>query len=206
MIDNHHAKKDTTHTSTEEGFAYFYFSKNDSELPKDDPTAQILGSFLRQLASLPGYPQKTFKALRKLHNEMKDRQVTHDVKRFEEVLLELVDLLPRTFIVLDGLDEIERPRDAKPILQFLVRLAQASKNPVKIFISSRDETHISDSLAGAECGFNRMHIVDENHTDIKEYIKNEMQEIGVDWPGPLRDEVERTLCAQAGGIYDSISQ
>lgn len=200
VIDRYWVRDASDAHAAKEGFAYFYYSKNDPGLSEGDPTAHILGSFLRQLATLPGYPEKTFKTLFKLRDSMKAKSMTSDVRSYEKVLSELADLLPRTFIILDGVDEIERATDADYIVKFLIGLAQRSERPIKIFISSRDELHLRRNIEHAYRISERISIVDENHPDIKEYIQARVQDVGFDWPNEVRQKVNITLCDQASGM------
>ncbi|KAF7535742.1 hypothetical protein G7054_g5122 [Neopestalotiopsis clavispora] len=201
VIDRYWIKDVSDTHAAKEGFAYFYYSKNDPGLSNGDPTAQILGSFLRQLATIPGYPKKTFKTLLKLRDDMENKMMTSDVQGFEKALSELSGFFPRTFIFLDGLDEIERPADADKIIKILVELAQKSERPIKIFISSRDEVHLRRSFEYADRIYERISVVDENHPDINGYIRIRVQKVGRDWPEGVKQKVESTLCDQARGMF-----
>lgn len=184
----------------DEGFAFFYYSKNDQEL-KGDPIAHILGSFLRQLSTVPHYPDAIYTKLINLRRHMEEKKISYDPKRCREFLTELVDLLPRTFIVLDGLDEIEEPSDVEEIVQFLVRIVEKAKRPVKIFISSRDETYIRDELSKAEHNLIHIHFMRENQPDILEYVQKRTAKIGHRWDPEVKQQVEKTLCDNAQGMF-----
>ncbi|KAF3019814.1 hypothetical protein E8E14_012763 [Neopestalotiopsis sp. 37M] len=201
VIDRYWIKDASDIPAAKEGFAYFYYSKNDPGLSNGDPTAQILGSFLRQLAMIPGYPEKTFKTLLKLRDDMTNKMMTSDVQSFENALLELANLLPRTVIILDGLDEIERRADAEHIIKVFVELAQKSERPIKIFISSRYELHLRRSLEYADRIADQISIDDENRRDINDYIQIKVQDVGRDWPDEVKQKVEATLCDQARGMF-----
>ncbi|RYC65916.1 hypothetical protein CHU98_g284 [Xylaria longipes] len=184
----------------DEGFAFFYYSKNDQEL-KGDPTAHILGSFLRQLATVPHYPEEIYTGLSELRRHMEEKKITFDAKRCKETLSKLVDLLPRTFIVLDGLDEFENPSDIEDIVRFLIDLVEKSERPVKIFISSRGEPYIREELLKAKHNLAQLTFVDENQPDIEEFVQKRTQEIGRWWGAEIKQEVETTLCKGANGMF-----
>ncbi|KAI0449027.1 hypothetical protein F5B21DRAFT_495696 [Xylaria acuta] len=186
----------------DEGFAFFYYSKNDQEL-KGDPVAHILGSFLRQLATVPHYPKQVYTGLIELRRHMDEKKVTFDAKRCKETLSQLVDRLPRTFILLDGLDEFEKPEDVEEIVRFFIRLVENSERPVKVFISSREETYISHELLEAKQTLAQITIYDENQPDIKEFVQKRTEEIGCrwGWETEIKQEVETTLCKGARGMF-----
>ncbi|KAI0860616.1 hypothetical protein F4860DRAFT_199063 [Xylaria cubensis] len=200
VVDRYWVKGSSEDKPINEGFAFFYYSKNDQEL-KGDPVAHVLASFLRQLATVPHYPEHVYNGLVKLCRHMKDNKVTFDTKLCKETLSELVDLLPRTFIILDGLDEFENPSDVEDIVGFLVELGEKSEHPVKIFISSRGEPYIQDELLKANHNLAQIDFSNENQPDIEKFVHKRMERIGRFWEPSLKDEVIETLCNEARGMF-----
>lgn len=134
---------------------------------------------------------------------MEEKKITFDAKLFKEILSQLVDLLPRTFIILDGLDEFENLSDIAGIVRFFVELVEKSERPVKIFISSREEPYIRDELLKAKHNLGQITILDKNQPDIKEFVQQRTQEIGSYryWATEVKQKVETTLCDNADGMY-----
>ncbi|KAI0546424.1 hypothetical protein F4679DRAFT_557848, partial [Xylaria curta] len=182
------------------GFAFFYYSKNDKSLA-GNPVAHTLASLLRQLATVPRYPGRIYTGLSKLYHDMQKEQITFDGKRFKETLLQIVNLLPGTVIVLDGLDEFENERDIGSIVRFFGELVEKSERPVKIFISSRGESYIRDELFKFKQILTRIDFSDENQPDIEEYVKTRIEDISHRWGTEVKDEVQTTLCDKARGMF-----
>jgi hypothetical protein len=125
----------------EQGAVVYFYCKRD-EPDRQDPT-KIMQSLVRQLSvQLPGcgVPKPVM-------NEYEEREKDAFSSRhlsFQEcqkLIVSLLDIYPQTTIVIDALDEIDR-ESRKPFLESLNVIAQASKNLVKIFVSSRDDDDI----------------------------------------------------------------
>ncbi|KAI1828523.1 hypothetical protein F4861DRAFT_544755 [Xylaria intraflava] len=200
VVDRYWVEDTSRCEPIDEGFAFFYYSKNDQEL-KGDPIAHILGSFLRQLATVPHYPAEVYTGLIILRHRMEERKITFDAKHCKEILSHLVDLLPRTFIILDGLDEFENSSDIREIIRFFVELVKKSERPVKIFISSRGEPSIREELLRAKGNLTQITILDKSQPDIKEFVQKRTREIGRWWSPELKQKVETTLCDLADGMF-----
>ncbi|KAJ2988525.1 hypothetical protein NUW58_g3928 [Xylaria curta] len=204
VIDRYWAKDTSPGERINEGFAFFYYSKNDREL-KGDPLAHILGSFLRQLATVPHYPKHMYTCLVELHDLMEERKITLDIERYKQILLQLTNLLPRTFLVLDGLDEFEKKTDVADIVGYFVELVEKSDRPIKVFISSRWRPYISNKLIKAKHNFSQLVLSNENQADIEKFVqqftRGRAEEIGLSWDTELKNEVETTLCAKARGMF-----
>ncbi|GAW17761.1 hypothetical protein ANO14919_072280 [Xylariales sp. No.14919] len=200
VVDRYRVENTSECEPIDEGFAFFYYSKSDQEL-KGDPIAHILGSFLRQLATVPRYPKDVYTGLIELRRLMEDAKITFDANHCKETLSQLVDLLPRTVIVLDGLDEFESSSDVGDIVQFFIEVVENSERPVKIFISSREDPYIRDELLEAKNNLAHITFFDENQPDIKKFVQKRTQEIGRWWNPEIKQKVETTLCDQANGMF-----
>ncbi|RWA07141.1 hypothetical protein EKO27_g7963 [Xylaria grammica] len=200
VVDRYRVESTSECEPIDEGFAFFYYSKSDQEL-KGDPIAHILGSFLRQLATVPRYPKDVYTGLIELRRLMEDAKITFDAKHCKETLSQLVDLLPRTVIVLDGLDEFESSSDVGDIVQFFIELVEKSERPVKIFISSREDPYIRDELLEAKHNLAQITFFDENQPDIKRFVQKRTHEIGRWWNPEVKQKVETTLCDRANGMF-----
>ena len=88
----------------------------------------------------------------------------------KELLLEFINLYPKTTLILDALDECDKGKRSALVEIFDYFLANASR-PVKIFISSRPDSDIKDrfkSRANIE-----IQAID-NHNDIATFVENEI--------------------------------
>jgi hypothetical protein len=131
--------------------AYFYCMRNPAE-PQRGRGDQILASLVRQLAgTAPDKPilspvvDQYEDAIAGL-GEFEDQAWTADESG--RVLLELMGEYPAATIVLDALDEVNQ-EDRQELLDILSSLLQDSPNPLKIFISSRDNYDIVTHFEGS---------------------------------------------------------
>ncbi|KAJ8120870.1 hypothetical protein ONZ43_g2534 [Nemania bipapillata] len=183
---------------TDEGFAFFYYSKIDQEL-RGNPEAHILGSFLRQLARVSHYPKRIYTSLVKLYNSMKDQGMTFNGKLYQENLVQLVNLFPRTFLVLDGLDEMA-DNYIENIVEFLIELVKKSERVVKVFISSRQTPTITKLFLYHNPI--KINVSYRNQPDIRKFVHKFVYETkNDDWDSDLKREVEKTLCEKASGMF-----
>ncbi|GKU10778.1 hypothetical protein FLAG1_11572 [Fusarium langsethiae] len=182
----------------DEGFAFFYFRKTDQD--SGDRMLNVLRSFVRQLATIPNHPKKMIAFLIQRYRDMEKTKQPFDKKFCEESLLQLVNFLPRTVIILDGLDEFDK-EDMKAIMEIMVKLLKESRRPLKMFISSRDRSDIRSSLLNAGSMLATIAIADKNEPDIEKFVKQRVKEIGEDWGQDVRDEVEKRLCTESGGMF-----
>ncbi|KAK1238154.1 hypothetical protein MKX08_002733 [Trichoderma sp. CBMAI-0020] len=171
--DNSQGEIDEVNSNVDEGFAFFYYSKNNKEVT-DDPVINVLRSFLRQLAQVPHYANGIFDDLASqcLKMEKAQRAFTPDFCRKQ--ISTIVNALPRTTLVLDSLDELE-PQHMQEIISFLVDLVNDSKRPVKIFVSSRFTTDIYNEVRRATNKPTRMDIAEQNQGDIESFRDDEVK-------------------------------
>ncbi|RGP66319.1 ankyrin repeat [Fusarium sporotrichioides] len=198
VVDRYRNNDRRNNVPIDEGFAFFYFRKTDQD--DGDRMLNVLRSFVRQLAIIPNHPKKMVAFLIKRYQDMEKIKQPFDKKLCEESLLQLVHLLPRTVIVLDGLDEFDK-EDMKTIMETMVKLLKESRRPLKMFISSRDRSDIRSSLSNAGSMLATIAIADKNEPDIEKFVKQRVKEIGEDWGQEVRDEVEKRLCTESGGMF-----
>lgn len=107
--------------------------------------------------------QRIHPEIRKLFNQSNQSGTGWTLKLCKDKLIELFDFYPRTTLVLDALDECTI-EDRAILLNFFNSLAECTRNPVKIFVSSRPEGDIRsrlNSLPNIELSalYNRVDIV-----------------------------------------------
>jgi hypothetical protein len=172
----------------EQGAVVYFYCKRD-EPDRQDPT-KIMQSLVRQLSvQLPehGVPKPVTDEYEKREkNAFSSRYL-----RFEEcqtLIVSLLDIYPQTTIVIDALDEIDR-ESRKPFLESLNTIAQASKNLVKIFVSSRDD---DDIILELEAVPNLYIDAADNAGDIERFIHREIN-TSIDRRILLRGKVDDQL-------------
>jgi ankyrin repeat domain-containing protein 50 len=184
-------QKDPNH----EGLAFFYCNRNEPE--RQEPLS-VLRSFVRQLSTIAGGDDSIHKRLRELHiqTRIKASGLTIDVCR--DLLLEFINLYPKTTLILDALDECDKRRRGVLAEAFDYFLVHAQR-PVKIFISSRPDGDLRErykSRANIEIQ------ATDNHDDIATFVDGEIikhrrwKKIS---PG-LRKEIVETLLERSQGM------
>jgi ankyrin repeat domain-containing protein 50 len=178
-----------------EGLAFFYCNRNETE--RQNPLS-VLRSFLRQLSTIASDHDSMQKNLRQLHiqTRLKASKLSMDFCR--DLLLEFINLYPKTTLVLDGLDECDKRKRGALIETFDYFLDHALR-PVKIFISSRPDGDIKERFKG------RANIeiqATDNHDDIATFVESEItkhrrwEKIS---PG-LQEEIVETLRTRSHGM------
>ena len=156
----------------EQGALVYFYCKRD-EPDRQDPT-KIMQSLVKQLSvQLPGdgMPKPVLDEYEKRgKNAFSSRDLSF--QECENLIVSLLDIYPRTTIVIDALDEIDRQLESrKSFLEALNTIAQASKNLVKIFVSSRDD---DDIILELEAVPNLYIDVVDNAGDIERFIHREI--------------------------------
>ncbi|KAK1969034.1 hypothetical protein LY78DRAFT_678825 [Colletotrichum sublineola] len=187
-------------SNVDEGFAFFYYSKNNKDVT-DDPVTNVLRSFLRQLAQVPHYANGIFDDLASLCRKMEKSQQAFTPDLCRDKILRLVNALPRTILVLDSLDELE-PQHMQEIISFFVNLVNTSERPVKIFVSSRFTTDIYNEVNKANNKPMRMDIAAKNQGDIKRFVLERTMRIDCRWRNEeVRGEVVEKISRDANGMF-----
>ena len=178
-----------------EGLAFFYCNRN--EVQRQEPLS-IFRSFVRQLSTTIQNTHSIQIQIQQFYLQTKSRASEPTMPDCKKLLLQLVDIYPRTTLILDALDECERPKRSEIIRIFHECLAQASK-PVKIFISSRPDYDIKrkfQDLANVEIQ------ATDNYDDISKFIKSEITK-HEKWEGmkkALQRKIVDTLQEQSRGM------
>jgi hypothetical protein len=176
---------------SEQGALVYFYCKRD-EPDRQDPT-KIMQSLVRQLSvQLPGYgiPKPVTDEYEKREkNAFSSRHLSF--QECQKLIVSLLDIYPQTTIAIDALDEADR-KSRKPFLEALNTIAQASKNLVKIFVSSRDDDDIILELKAVP---NLYIDAADNAGDIERFILREINSC-IDRRILLRGEVEDQLKRQ----------
>lgn len=192
--------KDWQTDGTAEPVVYFYCNRNEPD--RRDPTV-IMQAIVKQLSlALPqaGLPKPV---VNKYDVRAKDGFASGPLEFQEcyDLVVSLLDLYPRTTIIIDGLDEsddMERWR----LLEALASIMRTSVNPVKIFISSRDDGDIKLELEKLP---NLYIAARDNRKDIQRYVEREVKREGGKrrlWqlPHNLQMKIISTMVEKANGM------
>jgi len=178
------------HGGEQRPVVYFYCKRDEPD--RQDPT-KIVQSLVKQLSlQLPGYGMPKPVADEYEKREKKGFSSRHlSFQECQKLIVSLLDIYPQTIIVIDALDEIDR-KSRKPFLVALNTIAQASKNLVKIFVSSRDD---DDIILQLEAVPNLYVDAADNAGDIERFILREINS-SIDRRILLRGEVDGQLKRQ----------
>ena len=150
-----------------EGLAFFYCNRNETE--RQSPLS-VLRSFVRQLSTIAHDQDSIQKNLRQLYIQTQLKASELSMETCRGLLLELINLYPKTTLVLDALDECDNRK--RGILHGTFEyFLDHSLRPVKIFISSRPDSDIKERFKG------RANIeiqAADNHDDIATFVKSEI--------------------------------
>jgi len=150
-----------------EGLAFFYCNRN--EIERQEPLS-VLRSFVRQLSTIAHDEDSIQKNLRQLHIQTRLKASELNMDICKGLLLEFINLYPKTTLILDALDECDTHKRGVLIEIFDHFLNHASR-PVKIFISSRPDGDIKERLKS------RANIeiqATDNQDDIATFVKSEI--------------------------------
>jgi hypothetical protein len=178
-------------TGGEQGAVIYFYCKRDE--PDRQDATKIMQSLVRQLSvQLPGYGVP--KSVTDEYEKREKRAFSSRHLSFQEcqkLIVSLLDIYPQTTIAIDALDEIDR-ESRKPFLESLSTIAQASKNLVKIFVSSRDD---DDIILELESVPNVYIDAADNAGDIERFILREINR-SIDRRILLRGKVDDQLKMQ----------
>lgn len=150
-----------------EGLAFFYCNQNETD--RQEPLS-ILRSFVRQLSTIANDEDSMQKRLRQFYIQSRQKATEPTIADCKDLILEFINLYPKTTLVLDALDECDKHKRHELIGAFDYFLDHALR-PVKIFISSRPDGDIKErfkSLANIEIQ------ATDNHHDISKFVKSEI--------------------------------
>lgn len=116
------------------------------------------------------------------------------------LLISLLDIFPRTTIIIDALDESD-PTERGRLLEVLTDIIHSSTSMVKIFISSRDDIDIKLKLEKVP---NLYIEAQDNSEDIERFIHREMKSTKnrrlYNLPDELKNKIISTLTKKANGM------
>lgn len=154
----------------DEGFAYFYCNRNETE--RQDPDT-IFRAILKQLSYL-----KTGV----LHAAVVEHYNTAKLEGFSsgdlgihesaDLILQLLNIYPKTTIIIDALDECD-PKLREDLFEALERILTLAPNLVKIFVSSRDDADITHRYAELP---NLYIEANDNADDINRFVQSQISE------------------------------
>ena len=122
--------------------------------------------------------------------------------QWEQCLVDLLDSYPRTTIVLDGLDECETAQ-RQNLINLLVSLTapRRSAKPVKIFVSTRPDQDMFDSLEGMYALIDMQEKQDPK--DIETFVRAKVvQHTGWSRMDPqFKEKMTHTLLKKSGDMF-----
>jgi len=196
----------SSHQASPALLAYFYCSKNTSEVELSDPK-EIMRSILRQLGVTSG-AQKTIHSA--VVNEYERRTAEAKIEGFDVTRLSLQDCIrliinittpdPAT-IILDAIDEVQ-PKSRYELVKALQQISRDSGSVVKIFATSRDDDQVLSLLTDAST----LRIdAEKNRADMENFVHdhvalaiNNRRLLGGDVSSKLQADLSQALIDGAG--------
>lgn len=160
-----------------EGFAFFFCNRDEPDRRQALP---VLQSLVRQLAAPKNDTQSIRKSLQEARTKAVDKASKLGLSDCHGQLLESFNLYPKTFIVLDALDEVLDDELDLLIesLDDLVGKVEAGKI-VKLFVASRPEKGIARMYGSGPTVI--IHAGD-NKADIERFVTMEMDKFEKRYP------------------------
>ena len=188
---------------TPERLAYFYC--NQAEENRREPQS-ILNTLVQQLSQTESGMNKLLKPVVDIYRDREQRGQRSSclsLVESQELLVQLTDIYPQTTICIDALDEVETETRLL-LLKALKNIVEKSKNPVKIFATTRMDIDILRQLEM----FPRIELQpDDNISDINRFVETKLQSIiddGLllegDVPDELKVEICDVLCKRSKGM------
>ncbi|KAK5627729.1 hypothetical protein RRF57_003444 [Xylaria bambusicola] len=197
VIDN---IKATLHgKENDESFAFFYCNRNEENRRH---ALDVLRSYIRQLSTTSHKSGFIYAELKQFYDDCQLRGSGWTLGVCKEHLIKLLNLYPRTILVLDALDECW-PEERASLLDFFDSIPRKSSKPVKIFISSRPESDLRQRLIHLS---NIDIQATDNGDDIAKFVRKSIDRNG-NWIRVLRqnellkDEIVQTLLTQSNGMF-----
>lgn len=191
-----HVQGDLTNTKNHEGFAYFYCNQN--EKARRSPLS-VLQSYVRQLSNVAHGPDKILANLRKTCSETKKRGSDLSFDDCKQLLLDAINIYPRTTLVLDALDELDEcASDSSTrvqLIETMKTLLTEAKRPLKIFISSRPD---HDNWKKFRTLPNIEVYTKENQVDIAKFLEAKVKK--EEWSDAVLEEIKKTLLNHSEGM------
>lgn len=176
-----------------EGFAYFYCSRNEHE--RQDPDS-IFRAILKQLCYQANPPSIHKPVIEKYDQRREDGFALGDfvLGESQELIIKLLNIYPQTTIVIDALDESD-PATRDALLDALQEIISRPSNLVKIFVSSRDDSDITSYLKEVP---NLYIEATDNVDDISRFVQSSVSECIRKkrlLNGKVNKELEELICS-----------
>ncbi|KAI1733395.1 hypothetical protein F4680DRAFT_46657 [Xylaria scruposa] len=191
-----HIQASVERSPNQEGFAFFYCNRNEEARRKP---LSVLQSYIRQLSTTIKKPGYIRKQLQDFCRETRLKGSDFGFSDCKKQLLESVNLYSQTTLVLDALDECE-PHSRRQIFETVEYLLSESRNPLKVFISSRPDRDIRNRFR------HRPNVeiqATNNEDDIQKFVNEEITK-HENWGGmspDLRDAIVKVLFARSQGMF-----
>lgn len=178
-----------------ESLAFFYCNRNENERRKP---LSVLRSFVRQLSTVAHDKSSIQMRLKEYYLTSRLNCSEPTLNDCKNLLLEYINIYPRTTLILDALDECDKHERGQLMEIFDYLLAHALK-PLKIFISSRPDGDIKERFSN---GANIPIQATDNHEDISKFIQSEIikHQRWNKMSDELREEIISTLHIQSQGM------
>ncbi|RAH86793.1 hypothetical protein BO86DRAFT_428564 [Aspergillus japonicus CBS 114.51] len=159
-------------TANDEGFAYFYCNRTEDIRTRPLAVAQ---SYVRQLSSCAIKISSCYiqSKLRICYKEQRIRAASLDLALCKTLLIESLNLYPRTTLILDAFDECD-PASRKELLRLFEELLRVSRRPVRLFIASRPDGDIRSRFQSHP---NIEIQATDNRDDIQMYIRQRIPDV-----------------------------
>jgi len=188
-----------------EKLAYFYCNR--AEENRREPR-KILSTLIQQLAQTGSQadPSLLTQVVKIYQDREKQGQKSAPLSLVEsqDLLVQMIDIYPQTTICIDAMDEVDNDTRIF-LLKCLKHVIAASKNVVKIFVTTRMDTDILTQFQM----FPRLELQpDDNIGDISGYVRTKVQSMIDDSlllhgqvPHELQQEICDVLCQRCKGRY-----
>ena len=124
-----------------EGFAFFYCRRTG---PSGVDPLIVLRSYVRQLSSVANSFEDIQVKLMQRCAEAKRKGMDLSYEVCKELILESINLYPKTTIILDALDECDR--SSHSLAETFVQIMEKAAKPIKLFVSSRKDRDIAKAF------------------------------------------------------------
>ncbi|KAK5636393.1 hypothetical protein RRF57_012105 [Xylaria bambusicola] len=179
-----------------EGFAFFYCSR---KVTGSQKPLSVLRSFVRQLSTTIINEDSMQERLWDLYSRTDREGSSLRMDSCKCLLLELINIYPKTTLVLDALDECDS-RTRSQLMEAFSYFLDNALRPVKIFISSRPDSDIKNWL---ETWPNVDIQATDNHDDIAKFVESKISR-RKRWhkiDRQLRAEIVDTLLKRSEGMF-----
>ena len=158
----------------------------------------MLRSFVRQLSTTSSNSHSISTSLKQRYIQAQLKASDLSMNDCKELILEFLNLYPKTTLILDALDECKKDT-RRSLIEIFDNFVACASRPVKIFISSRPDGDIRErfkNLANIEIQ------ATDNHGDISKFVETEIMKHRR-WSKmstKLQSEIVETIQARSQGM------